>query len=163
MKKKVLYIDMDDTIADFLGHSVFEKVDGKDVTPMFEIGFFRSLKPIDGALWAVRALIQMGFDVQILTQPLAHSPHCYSEKVQWIGMWFPELIEKINMVQNKGLLRGHYLIDDNALKWQKKFEENGGKFIHFPYNGGDSTRHSNREAWTRIINFFKEESPYVEP
>lgn len=159
MKQKVLFIDMDDTIADFGGHPIFQKRGSVEETYMYEPGFFRDLKPIEGALVAVRVLIKMGFDVQILTQPVATSPHCYSEKVQWLGMWFPELINKVNMMQDKGLAKGHYLIDDNAKKWKEKFEANGGKFIHFQYNFWGE---GHEKDWQRILEFFANESPFYE-
>lgn len=154
--KKLIYIDMDDTIADFLGSGVFSS--GFDVCKMYEPGFFLGLQPIDGALVAVRQLIRLGYDVQILSQPVAESAHSYSEKAQWIGLHFPELIGKINLTQEKGNFKGDFLIDDNAVKWKDKFEANGGKFIHFQYNKGDRTSLSNREVWERIVNFFTEES-----
>ena len=157
MGKKILYIDMDDTIADFTGSSVFDS--GFDVAKMYEPGFFLDLRPVDGALVAVRALIRLGFDVQILSQPVAESAHSYIEKVQWIGLYFPELISKINLTQDKGLFKGHYLVDDNLPKWQAKFEANGGKFIHFPYtHKHDRTAYDNRRRWEMIVNYFKEES-----
>lgn len=152
---KIIQIDMDDTIADFKGHPNFKgmPVDAVNVAYMYEPGFFRELKPIAGALVAVRALIRMGFDVQICTQPVAESPHCYMEKVQWIGMYFPELIQKINMVQNKGLIKSHFLIDDNAEKWQEKFEKNGGKFVHFRYS------ENHEKQWEKILEYFDGVSP----
>lgn len=150
MPPKILHIDMDDTIADFKGHPAFDgrPVDSVNVSHMFEPGFFRDLKPVAGALVAVRALIRMGFDVQILTQPVAESPHCYAEKVQWIAMWFPELVGKINMTQDKGLVRGHFLVDDNREKWENKFQAHGGKFVHFRYD------QNHEKEWERILQFF---------
>jgi 5'(3')-deoxyribonucleotidase len=142
MSKKTIYVDMDDTIADFVGSEVFK--DGFDVAKMYEPGFFRNLKPIPGALVGVRQLIRMGFDVQILSQPVAESAHSYQEKVEWIGMYFPELINKINLTQDKGLFKGDFLIDDNATKWKDRFEANGGKFIHFDV-------HNPENSWILIV------------
>lgn len=150
MSLGLILVDMDDTTFDFGGSPVFGEV--IDDTKMYEPGFFRDLKPIDGALVAIRKLIKMGFEVQMCTQPVAQSAHSYSEKVQCIGMWLPELVPGINMVQNKGLMVADYLIDDNAKKWKAKFEKNGGKFIHFPY-----VRHSNthKAAWEQIVRYFE--------
>lgn len=155
MSKKIIYIDMDDTIADFVGADVFKN--GFDVALMYEPGFFLSLKPIEGALVAVRQIIRMGYEVQILSQPVAESAHSYSEKAQWIGIHFPELINKINLTQDKGLFKGDYLIDDNAVKWQNKFEANGGRFIHFPYNHNDPNRQGNAYMWRCIVEYLKGE------
>lgn len=155
MKQKIIYIDMDDTIADFIRAATVNGV--FDYLRMYEPGFFFNLKPVDGALVAVRQLIGLGYDVQILSQPVADSPCSYTEKVQWIGVHFPELISKINLTQNKGQFIGDYLIDDNPTKWKAKFEANGGKFIYFMYNPGTHTQISNREGWERIVNFFRDE------
>lgn len=151
MDKKVIFLDADDTIADFSGHPVFEGKYPVDAKHMHEQGFFLSLKPIAGALVAVRSLIWMGHDVQILSKPVAVSAHCYSEKVQWIGMWFPDLIRKVNLTQDKSLFRGDYLIDDNSVEWKDKFEANGGKFIHFDYHMDHA------KQWNDITEFFKKE------
>lgn len=154
--KKIVFVDLDDTIADFRGSSVFDRT--FDVSFMYEPGFFLNLKPIEGSQVAIRQLIRMGYDVQILSQPVAESSHSYSEKVQWIGIYFPELISKINLTQDKGLFKGDYLVDDNLLKWKDKFEANGGKFIHFNYCAKhDPTRFGNREIWEQIVFFFQEE------
>ena len=147
-------VDMDDTIADFKGAKIFKDMGKLEVSRMHEPGFFKDLMPVEGALVAVRELIAMGFDVQILTQPVANSAHSYSEKVQWIGLWFPELINKINMVQDKGLIKGDYLIDDNKPKWMEKFENNGGIFVHFRY---DELEH--KYEWELILKFFKNVNP----
>lgn len=147
---------MDDTIADFGGHPNFngEKPNEISVSCMYEPGFFMSLKPIEGSQAAVRHLMRLGYDVQILSQPVAESAHSYSEKVQWIGVHFPDLIYKVHLTQNKGLFKGDYLIDDNPSKWKEKFEANGGKFVHFMYNSGNKSQLSNREMWERIVKFF---------
>jgi 5'(3')-deoxyribonucleotidase len=116
---------------------------------------FFDLKPLPGALSGVRALMRLGFDVHILTQPVAESAHSYSEKAQWVAVHFPELVNKVHMTQNKGLFVGHYLIDDNTKKWKEKFEANGGKFVHFEYH----TRPQDRsKIWSEIVEFFKEEA-----
>lgn len=128
-EKPILYIDMDCVIADFCKGAAERGYDRSMKAPpcMYADGFFLNLSPLSGALESVRALIRSGlYDIHILTQPLAYSPISYTEKAQWIAKWFPELIEKITMTQDKSLLKGQYLIDDN-LKWQG-FE---GRFIHF--------------------------------
>lgn len=156
--KKIIYIDQDDTISNFGGYFKDRPVNESE---MFEPGFFANLEPVPGALVAVRKLIRLGYDVQILTQPVAESPHCYAEKVQWIGKWFPELISKINMVQDKGNLSAPntYLVDDNEPKWKAKFESRGGKFVHFPYSRISDD--INRFAWKRIIEFFENQEEDV--
>lgn len=151
MDQKLVYIDMDDTLADFNGSQAFSK--GFDVAQMYEPGFFRSLKPTDGSQVAVRQLLRIGYDVQILSQPVAESAHSYSEKVEWIGMHFPDLINKINLTQDKGLFKGDFLIDDNSAKWKEKFEANGGEFIHFDHLS------NHRISWNIIVQYLREKIP----
>lgn len=153
---KIVFIDLDDTMADFTGSDSFK--DGFDVAKMYELGFFLNLRPVDGALVAVRQIIRLGYDVHILSQPVAESPHSYSEKIQWIGKWFPELICKVNLTQYKGLFKGDYLIDDNADKWKNKWEEKGGTFVHFKYNSTDPQKPMNRQVWDDIVEYFRKES-----
>lgn len=167
MKKPIVLVDMDDTSADFCAHPAFKGmvVDDSTCSAMYEPGFFRSLKPVKGALRAIREIMRLGFEVQIATQPVAESAHSYSEKVKWLGLWFPELISKVNMVQDKGLLKADYLIDDRADKWRVKFEANGGQFVHFRYFPPSSALYlhngspddANEREWRRIVEFFKAE------
>lgn len=150
-KQDIVYIDMDNTIADFDGHPVFKGtgVNEFTVAAMFGPGFFLSLSPIEGAFVAVRAIVRLGYDVQILSKPVTSSAHSYSEKVEWIGRYFPDLVNKINLTQDKGLFVGGYLIDDDAKQWKDKFEANGGQFIHFDYHSKD---HATK--WVEIVEFF---------
>lgn len=151
-KKLIVYVDLDDTIADFRGHHSFPKDTFPfDVHEMYEPGFFLNLKPMAGSHSALRQIMRMGYDVQILSQPVAESALSYLEKVQWIGIHFPDLINKVNLSQDKGNFIGGYLIDDNLKKWKDKFEANGGKFIHFEYEK------NHKEMWKEICNFLKEE------
>jgi 5'(3')-deoxyribonucleotidase len=163
-QKEIVLIDMDDTSFGFCDHPVFHgiNVNDQNCTAMYEPGFFASLKPVPGALQAVRQLLRMGFDVQFATQPVAESPHSYSEKIQAIGLWFPDLIQKVNMTQNKGLLKADYLVDDRADKWQEKFEANGGKFIHFKYAPAWKDPAANKAEWERIVKFFAKERLRIE-
>lgn len=145
--KKVVYLDLDDTLADFTGDKVFSN--GFDVAYMYEPQFFLNLKPIEGSQVAVRQIMKMGYDVHILSQPVAESAHSYSEKAQWIGIHFPDLINKLHLTQDKGLFVGAYLIDDNEHKWKDKFEANGGKFLSFVYGL------NHRAQWINIVNYLQ--------
>lgn len=147
---------MDDTIANFSGSPLLPQGYPFDPSAMYEKGFFLSLEVIPGALRAVREIILMGYDVQILSQPVAESAHSYSEKIQWIGLHFPDLIGKINFTQDKGLFMGDYLIDDNWEKWGVKFEANGGKFLEFPFTRKvPDTMKNSEKTWQRIVEFLR--------
>lgn len=137
MNKLIVYVDMDDTIADFIGS---EKLNTVGLKPewmlypkeMLQPGFFRNLKPIAGALEALRKIQACeNIEVYILTKPVHHAPHTYSEKVEWIQEHLPELSERIIMTQKKELCFGDFLIDD-TIDWKSPWEaRSGGTFLHF--------------------------------
>lgn len=73
---------------------------------------------------------QETLDVYILTAPSVLNPLCYSEKRFWVvhnlGI---EIAYKLIFSPNKGLNKGHYLIDDyTSGKGQEDFE---GKVLQF--------------------------------
>jgi 5'-nucleotidase len=167
-KAKIVYVDMDDVIADFYGAASCD-ISGKVVEErMFEKNFFLTLNPIPGAKAALFTIEKMGFDLWILSQPLAEIPESYIEKAQWVQLHFPHLYKKLILTQDKGLNFGHFLIDDNKKKWQEKFEQNGGKFIHFNYGGYNLANPQDRQffdpeaEWKKVINVLKQENPYLD-
>jgi len=125
---KTLLIDMDEVLVDFVGSPRLKNWGGEYAPiQMYEKGFFKELKPIPGAIDAINSLISSNFyDIYICTQPVARSPHSYSEKIEWIAKYIPDLIDKVIMTQNKNIIKGDILIDDN-----QKWANFGGKFIHF--------------------------------
>lgn len=162
MKKvKEIGVDMDDVIADFYksaAHPISGEVQDEK---MFDRYFFLNLEPIPGAKSAVFQLLKMGFNITIVSQPFTALPESYMEKAQWIQLHFPQLTNKIILTQDKGLVRTDFLIDDNKKKWQEKFEQTGGKFIHFQYGGYNTQDMKNPEyMWTEIVEYFKTVNPY---
>lgn len=160
--KKLFYIDMDGVTCDFCGSHYFQPGDPVTKSPsrMYEIGFFESLPPMDGALWAIRALMKNEhLDVHILTQPVKESTMSYTEKANWIAKWIPELSSKLILTQNKEHLSGpnRVLVDDAAWKWKEKWEAEGGTFVHFnvkrydPMNPSSNGLDSTREMWEQIV------------
>ena len=162
-KQKVIYCDMDDVLADFY-KAAAHPIDGKvREERMFDPFFFLRLDPIPGAKAGIFELCKMGFDVWVLSQPLALLPESYMEKAQWIQLHFPQLINKIILTQHKGLHLGDFLIDDNAKKWKEKFEQNGGEFVHFPYGGYNLESMADPEVqWRDVVEHFKTINPYVD-
>ena len=128
-KKPILYIDMDEVLCDFTGHYSLKHWDKTKRNPpaMYEPGFFEDLQPLSGAISSVIKILNSNkYDVYILTQPVAKSPISYTEKVNWVYKYLPDLGGKIIMTQDKSLIKGNFLIDDSE-KW-RSFE---GEFIHF--------------------------------
>jgi len=132
---KIIYVDMDDVIADFstsYSHHIKTMPDIK--FPQSIMGFFETLKPIDGAIDAINTLINSDcFDIYILTAPSTRNPLSYKEKRVWIENYFGyEFCKKLIICSNKGLLKGDILIDDNLTgKGQDKFD---GELFHFGSN-----------------------------
>lgn len=159
---KIIYIDMDDTIADYNGATRHPVTNQIQEYKMWDKDFFLNLQPIPGAKGAIFELMKMGFDLWILTQPLVDSPESYTDKAKWIQLHFPQLYKKLIMTQDKSLHRGDFLIDDNDKKWREKFEKNGGRFIHFyygGYNGLDPLKWDPETEWRNIVKMFLKIDP----
>lgn len=139
-----IYIDMDDTIADFktayqegLKNATTEK---ERMYPQSKIGFFINLKPLPGAIEGVNHLISQGYNVCFLTRPSIMNTHCYTEKAEWIAKHFGQ--KKLNDLYfgcDKSKLIGDYLIDDHIDNAGFK-----GNFIQFGSYG--------LETWDKVIS-----------
>jgi 5'(3')-deoxyribonucleotidase len=130
--KKIVYIDMDDTLADFMG--AYEEARENNPIMMFpqaEYGFFANLQPLKDAVESVKILLDSEhFSPYILTAPSTINPLCYTEKRIWVeqhlGM---EMVERLIISPDKSLLKGDYLVDDILEgKGQENFE---GELIQF--------------------------------
>lgn len=126
MKKKIVYVDMDDTLCDLQAAAKSAKVRNPRMPyPQAEYGFYANLDPLPGAIEAITMLYGSGkFEPWILTAPSLINPLCYTEKRVWVekhlGM---RMVERLIISPNKALLKGDYLIDDNITgKGQDKFE-----------------------------------------
>lgn len=143
----IVFLDMDGVLADFDGSLPPDqrRPSGSshwDPPAMFEPGFFRGLKVMPGAKPAVATLMaSKKLDVYVGSKPTTKNLNCPSEKYQWIEEHFPDLLRKVVLVCDKGLLRGDVLIDDDADRWMNSFD---GRFIHF-----DRTRPL--ESWRDIV------------
>lgn len=113
LKNKIVYIDMDDVIADF--KSAYQKAITETPGIMFpqsQYKFFENLSPIPDSIESVNKL-RGRFDVYILTRPSIRNPLCYTEKRIWIEKYFGiDFCDKLILCCHKGLLKGDYLIDD---------------------------------------------------
>ena len=123
---------MDDVLAGFKA-GIYKSIAEYPFTfiPQSKVGFFESLEPICGAINAVNELRKNClFDVYILTAPSTRNPHSYTEKRLWVEKYFDyDFTDKLIICSNKALLKGNYLVDDNASgKGQENFD---GELIHF--------------------------------
>jgi 5'(3')-deoxyribonucleotidase len=124
--RKIVYVDMDDTLCDFIGP--FKSGEYKIKFPQSKVGFFLDLKPLDFAIEGVKTL-QTKYDVWILTRPSIKNTHCYTEKAEWIKKYFGEdMLNKMILCPDKSLVKGDFLIDDDVKHGQPEFE---GEWLHF--------------------------------
>lgn len=76
-------------------------------------GFFRGLRPIDGAVAGLRGLVAAGHDVWICTAPLRHHATCAHEKLAWVAHHVGrDFGERVIVAADKTLIHGDVLIDD---------------------------------------------------
>lgn len=147
-EKSIVYIDMDDTLCDYQsGYACHKALHPHIAFPQSQPGLYANLEPMSGAIEAWHWLSQHpGLDVYILTAPSIRNPHCYAEKRLWVEKHLGlDAAYKLIISPNKGLNRGHFLIDDNVSgKGQEDFE---GKILHF-----GSTEFPD---WPAVIEFFK--------
>lgn len=123
---KRVFIDMDDTICDFIGP--FRNNQFKIKYPQSKLGFFFDLEPLENSIESVKKLLSK-YDVWFLTRPSIKNTNCYTEKAEWIKKYFGEdLLEKLIICPNKSLVKGDYLIDDDYRYGQSEFE---GEWIEF--------------------------------
>ena len=146
-----IYLDMDNTLADF-SLTLPEPI---ALEKMYEVGYFRNLRPITGGHALSVALQALGHEVYILSACIRNS-HCQEEKRQWLQVHFPNISAqnwvftpvgepKANYVNAAGAL----LVDDygrNIREWQAA----GGEAIKF--KAGES---SERE-YARVLETVKE-------
>jgi 5'-nucleotidase len=79
-----------------------------------EEGFFRNLKPIEGAIDAINEMLDAGLKVFLCSTPTTQEPHCMYEKLQSIYQHFGKrLIDRVIFTKDKTVgAYGQYLIDD---------------------------------------------------
>ncbi len=128
--KKIVYIDMDDVLCDFIGNFNKAKQSNPEIEyPQSKKGFWINLPPLKNAVESVEKL-KSKYDVYVLTAPSVFNPVCYSEKREWVEKYLGfEMCHKLIISPNKALNKGHYLIDDYTEgKGQDNFE---GELINF--------------------------------
>ena len=125
MEKKVLMIDMDGVVADYLNAEYNKKFKSYK-----EEGFFKTLPEIEGMKDGIEKLEKSGkFDMYFLTTSPWSSPIAWKEKREWIEDKFGTKFEKrLMMSHRKDMVYGDYLIDDRTANGAAEFK---GEFIHF--------------------------------
>lgn len=133
--KKILYIDMDNTLVDFpsgiarLSDEDTAKFDGHfDDAP----GIFALMDPLPGALAAYQEL-SARFDTYILSTAPWHNSTAWHDKVLWVQKHLGLTSEtaaykRLILSHHKNLNRGDYLIDDRSANGAGMFE---GEWLQF--------------------------------
>lgn len=132
MKTRV-FIDLDGVVVDFARFMAEHNMTGDQVKAL--PGAYFSMKPIPGALEAVRSIIGAGYEVWIATKPPTGIAFAYGDKAEWVLQHLPELKRRIIVTHHKGMLGrpGDWIIDDRPHK--AFIDEFEGTVIHF---GGDT-------------------------
>lgn len=145
-----IFIDLDGVIVDFESYRNRLGLSGDEVKK--SPGAYLCMKPMVGALEAIRSLIGKGFDVWIASKPPTGIALAYADKAQWVYGNLPELKRKIILTHNKGLLgdANDYLIDDRPHKADcHRFP---GKLLVFCEEDF---------GWNQILEFFRDKRPLI--
>ncbi len=176
VKVLTVLVDMDDVIADWSGHffelagqipelrgrlihserksfSVLDDYPKELEDAAREIyeseGFFRDLKPVDGAIEAIHELSRLGHNVLICTAPLHFHTYCVTEKFDWVQTHLgAEFKRQMILAKYKKFVHGDYLIDDNPNIRSLRHEVPSWQHILYtqPYNMSVTDRP--RITWT---------------
>jgi 5'-nucleotidase len=131
--KNILYIDLDGVIADFISEMnshPLRMISPYDEHPDTIPHIFRNLKAIDGAVDAVKFLLQSdSYEVYFLSTAPWNNPSAWTDKRLWLEDQFGDSINrKLILTHRKDLLKGDILIDDRPNNGAKDFE---GTWIQF--------------------------------
>ena len=137
--RKIVYIDLDNTMADYVGAAKEMNINLEDAKHIK--GFFRNLKPMPGAIESYNKLSEH-FDVYILSTGPWSNPTSFVEKVEWVKEYLPNAYKNVIFSHHKDLNIGDYLIDDST-------KNGAGNFI-----GEHIQIHSNKfPTWNDVITY----------
>ncbi len=140
--KKIIYIDLDNTLADYVGMANEMNIALEEAK--HTEGFFRRLKPMPYAIESYNKLTEH-FEVYILSTVPWSNPHALLEKMEWVKEFLPDAYKNVIFSHHKNLNMGDYLIDDS--------EKNGAK----EFAGTHIKIHSSEfPTWNEVINFIFE-------
>ena len=131
MKKKILYVDLDNVLVDFqsgivkLPEEVKIKFEGHldDVPNIFSL-----MTPVKNAVECYNELCEH-FDTYILSTASWENPSAWSDKLVWVKKYLKEnAYKRLILSHHKDLNKGDFLIDDRTKNGADRFE---GELIQF--------------------------------
>ena len=155
--RKILYFDMDNVLVDF--QSGLDQVpeeekaqfadDGTGKPHYDDIpGLFSKMKPMPGAIDAVKALAEK-YDCYVLTTAPWNNPTALQDKLDWIKQYFPqEFHKRVIFTHHKNLCLqpGAYLIDDRTAHGASQFGD-----LHIQF-GSDKF-----PDWKSVVEYLKQQ------
>ena len=135
MPKKIVYVDMDNTIVDFKsGIKRLPKKDFEEYKDSYDDHpyIFTLMDPIKDSIESIKKL-DKHYDLYILSTAPWDNPNAWKQKRDWIGKYFGDkkkdvFYKKVILSHNKNLNKGDYLVDDRPHNGAEYFE---GKWIKF--------------------------------
>tara|TARA_Y100000748_G_scaffold263388_1_gene232383 strand:- start:1401 stop:1868 length:468 start_codon:yes stop_codon:yes gene_type:complete len=134
--KKTVYIDMDNTVVDFISginkltEKEREEYKGEeDNHPLI----FSMMEPVPGAMDAIEKLNDK-YNLYLLSTAPWGNPNAWKHKREWVGEFFGDkegdiFWKKLILSHHKNLNKGDYLIDDRPCN--NGAEDFDGELIHF--------------------------------
>ena len=136
------------------GH-IYKVIDGK-TTP----NFFRTLKPLDGAIDAIKAIKKADHNLVILSAP-SKDINSWSDKIYWIRENLGIKSNKnIILTSSKHMVSGDVLIDDNPKNiagWLETNPNGVAVQINWPWNKDSKAQikadgwQDTKTAWKKIL------------
>lgn len=120
-----------------------------------ELGFFRSMRPVEGAIEGVNRLVDMGHNVRICSKPLEEHPRCTEEKLEWVlehlGKWWAD---RAIIAKRKSEYEADAPIDDrpDLVHYTRRRREPEPTWQHVlfcqPWNESSSMHDYHMRDWT---------------
>lgn len=151
--KRIVYIDMDNTLVDFgariewVHQGVRDDFEGRvDEIP----GIFALMPPMPGAIEAFYTLSKL-FDVYILSTAPWENPSAWQHTVEWVHLHLGRdedtpAYKRLILSHHKNLNRGDFLIDDRPL--HNGADKFAGEVIPFGHEGF--------ETWPAVVDDLRE-------
>lgn len=134
--KRILYCDMDQVVADFIGGikklapHLDTTVYSKEIDLLCEKNpyIFHDLDPIEDAIESVTKLFDY-YDIYFISVPMWNVPLSFTGKRIWIEKYFGAIAEKrLILTHRKDLNRGSFIVDDTTRHGVAEFQ---GVHFHF--------------------------------